>query len=166
MTPAPASSGPLARRTRVLRALGVTPWVRRAPAVTAAPAPAEPASAIPQAAVRAACVVLLPDGCSPRELDLLGRALAAYGPELARAGRITVREGRPTAAVPPVGAYLVFGQTQAHALGRELPAAVMNRAQIVLADEPAQVLASGAGKRRLWTALRQLRRALAAPGGA
>jgi ABC-type lipoprotein export system ATPase subunit len=85
---------------------------------------------------------------------------------LARAGRILVREGSPTAAVPPVRAYLVFGQAQAHALGRELPAAVMNQAQIVLADEPRQALASGAGKRRLWTALRQLRRTLAVPGGA
>jgi hypothetical protein len=112
----------------------------------------------------ASCVVLLPDGCAARELDLLGRALAAYGPGLARAGRITVRDGRPVAAVPPVRAYLVFGQAQAHALGRELPAAVMNQAQIVLADEPHEVLATGAGKRRLWTALRQLRRALA--GGA
>ena len=105
--------------------------------------------------------MLLPDGCGARELDLLGRALAAYGPELARAGRILVKDGRPTAPVPPVRAYLVFGQAQAHALGRELPAAVMNRAQIVLADEPNEVLAGGAGKRRLWTALRQLRRALA-----
>jgi hypothetical protein len=41
----------------------------------------------------------------------------------------------------------------------------MNQAQIVLADEPQQVLASGEGKRRLWTALRQLRRTLAAPVG-
>ena len=68
--------------------------------------------------------------------------------------------------MPPVRAYLVFGQAQAHALGRELPAAVMNQAQIVLADEPRQVLASGAAKRGLWSALRQLRRALAVPGGA
>jgi len=32
-----------------------------------------------------------------------------------------------------------------------------------LNDEPASVLASGAGKRRLWNALRSLRRALASP---
>jgi hypothetical protein len=31
----------------------------------------------------------------------------------------------------------------------------------VALDEPHEVLAAGAGKRRLWTALRQLRRALA-----
>jgi hypothetical protein len=114
----------------------------------------------------ASCVVLLPEGCAAHELDLLGRALAAYGPELARAGRILVKDGCPVGAVPPVRAYLVFGQAQAHALGRELPAAVMNQAQIVLADEPSQVLASGQAKRRLWTALRQLRRALAMPAGA
>ncbi|HEV2623447.1 MAG TPA: hypothetical protein VGU65_15355 [Frateuria sp.] len=158
MSALPASSEPTARRARMLRALGITPWVRRVGTAAAEPR-AAPAPAVPPAS----CVVLLPEGCSPRELDLLGRALAAYGPELARAGRILVREGRPTATVSPVRAYLVFGQAQAHALGRELPAAVMNQAQIVLADEPQQVLASGEGKRRLWTALRQLRRTLAAP---
>ncbi|UGB38925.1 hypothetical protein [Frateuria soli] len=160
MSAAPATRGPGSRRTRLLRALGVTPLVRRATvgadvADTVAEPPAAPA------AVAASCIVLLPEGCAARELDLLGRALAAYGPELARAGRIPVKDGRPAATVPSVRAYLVFGQAQAHALGRELPAAVMNQAQIVLADEPCEVLASGAGKRRLWTALRQLRRALA-----
>jgi hypothetical protein len=164
MSAAPANRGPASRRTRMLRALGVTPWVRRAPATGMAEpaAPAEAALVVPPAS----CVVLLPEGCAPRELDLLGRALAAYGPELARAGRILVKDGRPAATVPAVRAYLVFGQAQAHALGRELPATVMNQAQIVLADEPPEVLASGAGKRRLWMALRQLRRALAVSGGA
>lgn len=157
MSAAPATRGSGSRRTRVLRVLGVTPLVRRA---TVAPEAADIVSQ-PPAAVAASCIVLLPEGCTARELDLLGRALAAYGPELARAGRIAVRDGRPAATVPSVRAYLVFGQAQAHALGRELPAAVMNQAQIVLADEPREVLASGAGKRRLWTALRQLRRALA-----
>ena len=42
--------------------------------------------------------------------------------------------------VPAAKAYLVFGEAQAHALGRALPAAVMQRAQIVLADELALVL--------------------------
>ena len=160
MSALPASRGPLSRRTRVLRALGVMPLVRRE-----APdrQPADIAAAPGAGAVvsPASCVVLLPEGCHARELDLLGRALAAYGPELARAGRVLVKDGRPATAVPPVRAYLVFGQAQAHALGRELPAAVMNQAQIVLADEPHEVLAGGAGKRRLWMALRQLRRALA-----
>ena len=160
MSALPASNGPGGRRARMLRVLGITPWVRRAGNARAEPSvPAAPAPAVPPAS----CVVLLPEGCAPRALDLLGRALAAYGPELARAGRILVRDGRPAAAVPAVRAYLVFGQAQAHALGRELPAAVMNQAQIVLADEPQQVLASGEGKRRLWTALRQLRRTLAVP---
>ncbi|MCX7513804.1 hypothetical protein [Frateuria sp. STR12] len=163
MSAAPASCGPVSRRARMLRALGVTPWVRRAAAAAAQPA-ASPE--VNPAVAPASCIVVLPDGCAPRELDLLGRALAAYGPELARAGRILVKDGQPAVAVPPVRAYLVFGQAQAHALGRELPAAVMNQAQIVLADEPPQVLAHGTGKRRLWTALRQLRRALAVPGGA
>lgn len=160
MSPASAIRGPVSRRARVLRVLGVTSLVRRAAAAPqAADNVVEPSAVSPVPA--ASCVVLLPDGGGTRELDLLGRALAAYGPELARAGRIPVKDGRPATPVPPVRAYLVFGQAQAHALGRELPAAVMNQAQIVLADEPSQVLATGAGKRRLWTALRQLRRALA-----
>lgn len=147
-----------ARRQCALRALGIMRWVRRAPG---AQAQAAPPVADSQAA--SACVVVLPADCGTRELDLLGRALAAYGVALARAPRIAVRDGHLTAAVPPVRAYLVLGQAQAHALGRELPGAVMNRSQIVLADEPAQALADGAGKRRLWTALRQLRRALTQP---
>jgi len=158
MTSAPASHVAPAHRARVLRALGVTPWVRRT-AVT-------PASDIPTAAARgvaaASCVVLLPADCPERELDLLGRALAACGSALARAGRILVRDGQPLAEVPLARVYLVFGEAQAHALGRQLSAAAMRQAQVVLADEPAQVLADGAGKRRLWAALRQVRRALAA----
>lgn len=164
MSAAPANRVQLARRARMLRALGVTPWVRRENAAAAAQPAVESAHA--PAPTPASCVVVLPDGCAPRALDLLGRALSAYGPEVARAGRIMVKDGRPDTAVPPVRAYLVFGQAQAHALGRELPAAVMNQAQIVLADEPQQLLADGAGKRRLWAALRQLRRALAVTGGA
>ena len=80
---------------------------------------------------------------------------------LARAARVMVRDGQLDAGVPEARTYLVLGQTQAHALGRELPAAVMQQAQIVLADEPAQLLRDGAAKRRLWSALRSLRRVLA-----
>jgi hypothetical protein len=157
MTSAPARHSPPAHRARVLRALGVTPWVRRMP-----PLPDREASGlVAQEAPAASCVVLLPADCPPRELDLLGRALAACGSALARAGRVLVRDGQPLAEVPLARAYLVFGQAQAHALGRQLPAAAMRQAQVVLADEPAQ-LADGAGKRRLWAALRQVRRALAA----
>lgn len=157
MSPAPAAQ---AHRARVLRALGVTPWRRRerpAPALAAVPG-AVPAAAAPSPG----CVVLLPAGCTARELDLLGRAFCAFGPGLARAARIEV--GNSPAAVPHARAYLALGEPQAHALGRDLPAEVMHRAHIVLADTPAEVLAGGAGKRRLWTALRNLRRALATPG--
>jgi len=41
----------------------------------------------------------------------------------------------------------------------------MYRAQIVLADEPALVLTRADAKRRLWSALRTLRRGLAATDG-
>lgn len=144
-------------RERALRALGITPWVRRnvAPTVVAEPVSQD----APPAMAAGDCVVLLPAGCSPRELDLVGRALMSCGPVLARAPRIEVSNGRLPAA-PEARAYLVFGEAQAHALGRELPAAALSRAHIVLADEPGGVLSSGAGKRRLWNALRSLRRAL------
>ncbi|MDE1894156.1 MAG: hypothetical protein KGH90_07475 [Xanthomonadaceae bacterium] len=155
----PAASG---RRARVLRALEITPWVRRAP-------PGETSAggdAAPQAAMNSgvACVVVLPEQCSSRELDLIGRALNTCGAGIARAARVRTRHGQLGADIPEAAAYLVFGEAQAHALGRALPLAVMQRAQIVLADEPALVLGSAAAKRRLWSALRSLRRALAQAG--
>ncbi|MFC5435776.1 hypothetical protein ACFPME_04360 [Rhodanobacter umsongensis] len=150
-------------RDRVLRALGVTPWVRRVPAGLPADI-AKPAPPAAGSASQVACVVVLPDGCSTRELDLLGRALNACGAALARAARVTVHGGQLAANVPEARAYLVFGEAQAHALGRTLPAAAMHQAQIVLADEPALVLTSADAKRRLWSALRSLRRALATAG--
>ena len=157
MSAAPAVS----HRARVLRVLGVTPWVRRAAS--------EPVVAVMEPAIDAAadvaCVVVLPEGCSTRELDLLGRALNACGAMLARAARVTVKQGQLAAGVPAARAYLVFGEAQAHALGRSLPADVMRDAQIVLADEPALVLTRADAKRRLWNALRSLRRALATAGG-
>lgn len=149
-------------RARVLRALGVTPWVRRA-------VPGRSLDIVesvqPDAGAGVACVVVLPEHCSTRELDLLGRALNACGATLARAARVTNRGGQLAADVPEARAYLVFGEAQAHALGRALPATVMHQAQIVLADEPALVLTSADAKRRLWNALRNLRRALATAGG-
>ncbi|QNK02614.1 hypothetical protein [Dyella telluris] len=152
------AQGSLPHRERVLRALGVTPWVRRSVAQFSS----EPETALVDvsAAIAAGdCVVVLPAGCSPRELDLIGRALMTCGPAVARAPRIEVSNGQ-LQAVPEARAYLVFGEAQAHALGRELPAATLSKAHIVLADEPSSVLTSGAGKRRLWNALRALRRAL------
>lgn len=151
-------------RARVLRALGVTPWQRRAAPAAAARVP-ECAAAASDMAANVACVVVLPQDCSTRELDLVGRALNACGAVLARSARVTVSGGQLAAGVPEARAYLVFGEAQAHALGRALPAAVMHQAQIVLADEPALVLTSADAKRRLWNALRSVRRALAAAGG-
>jgi hypothetical protein len=152
----------VAHRERLLRALGVTPWVRRATVAEPVGGESSPVVDAMATLVSGECIVVLPAGCSPRELDLVGRALMACGAALARAPRIEVSNGQLPAA-PEARAYLVFGEAQAHALGRELPAAALSRAHIVLADEPASVLASGAGKRRLWNALRSLRRALASP---
>jgi hypothetical protein len=42
-----------------------------------------------------------------------------------------------------------------------LPADIMRDAHIVLADAPSEVLEQAASKRRLWHALRSMRRALA-----
>ncbi|HEX5305864.1 MAG TPA: hypothetical protein VFW82_07260 [Dyella sp.] len=149
------------RRRQVLQAMGITPWVMRG----AVEVPVEPAAPEGSGMTRAAqpsgrCVVLLPAGADARALDLLGRALTACGAEMARAGRIRVADGQLSEAVPHAPVYLVFGQAQAHALGRELPAAVMSGAHIALVDEPGPQLFAAEGKRRLWTALRQVRRAL------
>lgn len=152
-------------RARVLRALGVTPWQRRAASVAVTAVEPENAAGASDMPANVACVVVLPQDCSARELDLIGRALNACGAALARAARVTVRDGQLAAGVPEARAYLVFGEAQAHALGRALPVAVMHQAQIVLADEPALVLTSAGAKRRLWNALRSVRRALAAAGG-
>jgi hypothetical protein len=160
MNAAPAS---MEHRARVLRALGVTPWRRRAVSLAAGAVEAEAVVADIDPSLPADCVVLVPTGCAPRELDLLGRACCAFGAELARAGRIEVGDG-VLASVPSARAYLVFGEAQAHALGRVLSADALQRAHIVLADAPAAVLADAAGKRRLWSALRGLRRALASRG--
>jgi hypothetical protein len=145
-----------AHRARVLRALGVVAWHRRDVALPELAAPvvaAEPPGA-------AEVVIVLPRGCAVRELDLLGRALCAFGPRLARAARIEAGDSE-NVQVPHAQAYLVFGQEQAHSLGRALPADVMRHAHIVLADAPADVLSQAAAKRRLWQALRTMRRALA-----
>lgn len=149
-------------RARVLRALGVTPWVLRSSPQVEAPLSSLQGSS--EQAMPGDCVVLLPAGSDPRALDLVGRALHACGAVVARAARLEVRDGH-LPGVPQARAYLAFGEAQAHALGRELPATVLHQAHIVLADEPGQVLASAAAKRRLWSALRALRRALAGQGG-
>ncbi|MGP1667744.1 MAG: hypothetical protein ACTS5I_17965, partial [Rhodanobacter sp.] len=149
-----------------LRALGMVPWVRRGlPETIAAAVPADGAVDAVDAVDAVACVMVLPSGAGTRELDLLGRALSAAGATLARAARVMVSAGQLAAEVPAAGAYLVFGEAQAHALGRGLPASVMQHAQIVLADELSQVLTQAAAKRRLWLALRTLRRAPASAGG-
>ena len=152
-----AASAP--HRARLLRALGVVPWRQRAVAMV--PNAVNAVSAGISANAR--CVIVVPPGCLARELDLLGRALCTFGPSLARAARIET-SGENLAQIPHVKAYLAFGEAQAHALGRALPAEVMRDAHIVLADVPADVLAQPASKRRLWQALRTMRRALAANG--
>ncbi|WEN16259.1 hypothetical protein PY254_06215 [Rhodanobacter sp. AS-Z3] len=165
MSPLAQSSFDAGHRDRVLRALGVTPWIRRGLPVAAVQCNESGAGvdATTDAAGPVACVVVLPDGCTTRELDLVSRALMGCGAVLARAARVVVREGQ-LAVAPEAQAYLVFGEAQAHALGRALPAAVMHRAQIVLVDEPAQVLIHAEAKRRLWNALRSVRRTLALAG--
>lgn len=151
----------IAHRARVMQALGLTPWQRRQaqpPVVVVEDVPAVPTG------MDAACVVLLPDGCGMRELDLLGRALNSAGATLARAARLPVRAGQGELNAPVARAYLACGEAQAHALGRSLPAQITAQAQIVLVDEPARLLREAAAKRRLWIALRTLRRHLRGEG--
>lgn len=150
----------VAHRERVLRALGLETWRRRQQAV--ADAPAVVGEALPPAASSSDCVVLLPAACDARELDLLGRALTSGGAALARAARVRMSPGEAETAVPQARAYLACGEAQAHALGRSLPMQVTAQAQIVLVDEPGRLLGDPSAKRRLWIALRTLRRGLAA----
>jgi hypothetical protein len=146
------------RQREVNRLLGLSPMRLRA----RGPMSADSAMAAEEPAVDisgAACVLILPAGCSPAALDMLGRAVQAYGPMLARAARIEVRDGR-LPDVPAARAYLAFGSEQAQALGRELPSAVLAAAEVVLVDPPTALQGDGAAKRRLWTAMRTVRRAL------
>lgn len=144
------------RRAQILQALGLTPWRQREPAAD----PADVSTDLPQPG-SARCIVVMPGGSSTRALDLLGRALHHGGATLARAGRVSVSEGKLTGALPQAPVYLVLGPAQAQALGRELSAAILKQTHIALVDEPATLLTDAASKRRLWTAIRQLRRVLA-----
>lgn len=145
------------RQQRVFAALGITAWrLREVDAIAIDEAPST--AAMPG---DADCVLVLPGNSSPRELDMLGRAMQAFGPMLARAARISVVDGK-LAHVPAARAYLAFGNEQAHALGRELPAAALERAHVVLVDPPAGLAGDGKAKRRLWNAMRTLRRNLRA----
>lgn len=148
-----------AHRVRVLRALGLTPWVLRTPAGT----PPVDAAVVPALTAQAAsaCVLVLPQEVGAAEHDMLARALAATDAAFAQAPQVNLRDGE-LAGVPAATAYLVFGEAQAHALGRCLDAAALQHAQIVLVDAPSALLADASAKRRLWTALRRLRRVLAA----
>ena len=145
------------RRERLLRVMGVTPWRLRVG--DAAPVDDIPSANEAGVGEHVGCVVILPAGSSARELDLLGKALRAFGPVTGRAARLEVGE-RGLGQVPVAAAYLVFGDAQAHALGRDLSAAALSAAQIVLVDPPSAVLADPAAKRRLWNGLRALGRAL------
>jgi len=152
-------------RTRVLCALGLVPWTRRTPApVSAAPDDAGAADVAVAADAGASCAIVLAERCSSRALDLLGRALHAGGPRIARAGRVRVRDGS-LAGLPAAAVYLVFGEAQAEILRQNLPGAAARPSHVVIVDELDTVLADGGAKRRLWTALRGLRARLAAADG-
>jgi len=145
------------RRERLLRVMGVTPWRLRVGEVAAGDGIAPAANEV-VSGDQVGCVVILPAGSSARELDLLGKALRAFGPVTGRAARLEVGESG-LGQVPVAAAYMVFGDAQAHALGRDLSAAALSAAQIVLVDPPSTILVDAAAKRRLWNGLRALGRA-------
>lgn len=147
-------------RARALRALGVTAWHQRAVTVAGPVLDAAVPVGAASGDAPAPCVVLVPANATTRALDVLGRALLAAGGPLARAARIRVAADGTD--IPPAAAYLACGDAQAHALGRSVPGDVTAVAQIVLADVPDHLLHEADAKRRLWIALRTLRRALAA----
>lgn len=153
------STTPWPHRQRILRALGVVPCVLRERADAAhAVAPADVVSPVADAATGAArCVLVLPAGCPHRADAILERAAASFGPLCRPLARVEVADDQPAGPVPEAAVYLAFGEAQAHALGRALPAAVMAQADVVLLDLPQTLLQAG-GKRRLWQALGRLRR--------
>jgi len=152
-------------RARVLCTLGFVPWARRVRPEAEREAGAAGTKGLQSPPVTGtACVVVLAQDCSPAALDLLGRAMHAGGPLLARAGRIQMRAGKLD-GVPAAASYLVFGEAQAEALRRSLPAALAASTSIMVVDELAKVLAEGRAKQRLWVALRGLRVRLAATVG-
>ena len=149
-------------RVRVLRALGIVTWTRRLPACTGGDAVEGDSAAGPSVAPggHITCAVVLAADCSSRALDLLGRALNAGGPIVARAGRIHLRNGQ-LSAVPAAATFLVFGTVQAEALRRTIPVEASCHTQVVVVDELESVLTDAGAKRRLWMALRGLRAKLA-----
>ncbi|HET8553550.1 MAG TPA: hypothetical protein VFL78_01895 [Rhodanobacteraceae bacterium] len=149
-----SASMPLAagRRQHILRALGVTPYALRGRReVDALPVP-EGDGAGP-----VSCVLVMPEGCTERLQRLVMRIMQALGDGFAGAPRVVVKAGDLDAPAPAASAYLAFGETQARALGRSLPTAVMAAAEVLLLDEPQALLEAG-GKRRLWQAVSGLRR--------
>lgn len=148
------------QRTRVLRALGVTSYRLRTHAQDVASSLPADIPALADAPDSLALVTLLPQDAAARQLDLVGRALKGFGAHFARAPRIRVAAGQPAQPVPPAHVYLVFGRDQAQALGRAVPAAQVNAAQVLLVDTPEHLL-NASGKRQLWQALKRARRALA-----
>lgn len=154
----------VAHRARVLRALGVSAYRLRTRA-------ADDNSSLPEVLPSVAglpgalgCVVVLPDQSSARSLDLVGHALQAFGAHFARAPRIRVANDQLMQAAPAAHVYVVLGRDQAQALGRALPAAQLQAAQVLLVDAPESLLVAS-GKRQLWQALKRARRALAAVAG-
>lgn len=147
-------------RQRVLRALGVVPYVRRArrQVVDDAPVGSTGNAALPPATEGSCpCVLVLPEGCTERQQRLLARVMQALGEGFAQAPRVVVTGDELREPALHASAYLAFGEAQARALGRSLPAAVMADAEVLLLDDPRTLLQAD-GKRRLWQAVCGLRR--------
>lgn len=159
-----SAADPAARRSALLRALGLTPYrlrVAASPAARGATAVTTPAATDPIAAAADARVaVVLPAAAleAPRQRALVDTVLAWLGLGPDDVAWLPVHDGALTVPPPQLPAYLVFGEAQA--LGRELPAAAQAKATIALTDPPAQLLAQPTRKRELWRALKTLRRAL------
>lgn len=137
-------------RQRLLRALGVVPYVLRRGGD-------EPVSAVVSVAGSAVCVLVLPEACGRRESDLIERAMTRLGRGFQPAVRVSVADGQLSDEVPHVGLYLAFGEAQAQALGRALPGKVVEAAEVILLDSP-EALFRPEAKRRLWQSTGHWRR--------
>lgn len=139
-------------RQRLLRALGVVPYVLRSGGDEPAAVPA----AVPVAGPPA-CVLVLPAACGRRESDLIEKVMASLGGDFQPAVRVSVANGQLSGEVPQVSLYLAFGEAQAQALGRVLPGKVVEAAEVILLDSPEDLFRPEA-KRRLWQSTGHWRR--------
>ncbi|HZP68028.1 MAG TPA: hypothetical protein VFB32_17125 [Rudaea sp.] len=140
-------------RRRVLAAMGVDVYVRRAAGREIAPVAAGEVDLVVACAGDAARTP-----AAGRLREALPRAL---GLAADRVRWIEADMSGTLPAPPEAPAYLALGAAMPRALGVHMSTMQQNSAIVAVADAPAACLGSAAGKRALWQALRPIARRLA-----